>query len=93
MSDSPNSIVDPPSRFFSNYLIYLENASIPKKQRRWYVKRVEDFIAAQEGHRIKDPTSSDLTHYFEMLGRQNRLSGWQFAQCIDAIRILSLYAD
>ena len=88
MSDTPISIPDPASRFFSNYLICLDNSSIPKRRRRWYVKRVEEFIAAQKGHKIKDLTSSDLTRYFEMLGRQNRLSGWQFAQYIDAIRIL-----
>jgi hypothetical protein len=53
MSDSPLSIPDAASRFFDNYLNCLFKASIPEKQRRWYVKRVEEFIKAQNGHKIK----------------------------------------
>lgn len=29
-----------------------------------------------------------MTDYLTVLGRRNRMDGWQFAQCIDAIRIL-----
>ncbi len=88
MSDSHIPTPDAVSRFFSNYLICLDKASIPEKQRRWYVKRVEEFINAQNGQKIKNLTANDVSHYFEMLGRRNRLTGWQFAQAIDAIRIL-----
>jgi integron integrase len=76
------------SRFYSNYLYCLEKASVPEKQRRWYVKRVEDFIRAQNGRKIKSLTAIEVNQYLEMLGRQNRLFGWQFGQCIHAIRIL-----
>jgi hypothetical protein len=55
------------------------------------VKRVEGFIKAQNGHRIKSLSDSDITQYFETIGRHGRLSGWQFRQCVDAIRIL--YCD
>lgn len=91
MPDSPVSVPDAASRFFDNYLNCLIKASIPEKQRRWYVKRIEEFIKAQNGQRIKGLSDADINQYFEMIGRQNRLAGWQFHQCIDAIRIL--YCD
>jgi len=50
MSDSPSIVPDAASRFFDNYLKCLINASVPEKQRRWYVKRVENFIKNQNGH-------------------------------------------
>lgn len=77
--------------FFYNYLNCLIKASLPEKKRRWYVKRVEEFIKAQKGQKIKGLSGTDIAQYFEMIGRQNRLAGWQFSQCIDAIRIL--YCD
>lgn len=88
MSDAPVTIPDPTSKFFDNYLKCLVQASIPEKQRRWYVKRLEEFIKAHNGDKIKDLDCSEITHYFETIGRQKRLAGWQFYQCIDAIRIL-----
>jgi hypothetical protein len=91
MPDSPISVPDPAARFFDNYLNCLVKASILEKQRRWYVKRIEEFIKKQNGHKIKGLSGSDIDHYFDMIGRQNRLAGWQFHQCIDAIRIL--YCD
>lgn len=91
MSDSPINSSDATSRFFYNYLSCLQKASIPEKQRRWYMKRVEDFIKSQKGRKIKTLSGNEISQYFETIGHQNRLSGWQFYQCIDAIRIL--YCD
>jgi integron integrase len=91
MSDSPAIIPDATARFFDNYLACLDKAGIPHQQRRWYVKRVEDFIKAQKGHRIKSLSGSEIASYLEAIGRENRLAGWQFRQCVDAIRIL--YCD
>ncbi|MEW8328175.1 MAG: integron integrase [Candidatus Thiodiazotropha sp.] len=91
MKDASAIVHDPTARFFDNYLKCLINASIPEKQRRWYVKRLEDFIKAQNGHKIKALSVLNIHNYLEMIGRQKQLSGWQFHQCIDAIRIL--YCD
>lgn len=91
MLDSPAIIPDATARFFDNYLACLNKAGIPQQQRRWYVKRVEDFIKAQNGHRIKSLSGSEIASYLEAIGRENRLTGWQFRQCVDAIRIL--YCD
>ncbi len=88
MPDTPSFSSDKASRFFDIYLKYLINSSIPEKQQRWYVKRVEEFIKCQNGHKIKSLSSTDIENYFNMIGRQNRLKSWQFYQCVDAIRIL-----
>jgi integron integrase len=76
------------SRFFDNYLRLLEKHAIPARQRRWYVKHVEDFIKTQNGRRIKSLSGADLTAYLDVIGREKRLAGWQFSQRITALRIL-----
>ena len=91
MSDDPVTVPVSAARFFNNYLECLCKASIPERQRRWYVKHIEDFIKAQNGRRIKSLSRSDLTEYLEMIGRQNHLKDWQYRQCVNAIRIL--YCD
>jgi len=91
MPDSPLSVPDSAARFLENYLNCLIKAAIPEKQRRWCVKRVEAFIKAQNGQKIKGLSSTDIDRYFEVIGRNNRLMGWQYQQCITAIRIL--YCD
>ncbi len=88
MADTPKMSSDAVSRFFSNYLIYLTKANIPEKQQRWYVKHVEAFIKAQNRQKIRTLTAAEINSYFEEIGRQNKLKSWQFAQRIDAIRIL-----
>jgi len=88
MSESLTHAPDAIARFYDNYVACLHKASVPEKQRRWYVKHVEVFIKVHSGRRIKSLTGQEVSEYLDMLGRQNRLPGWKFAQCIDAIRIL-----
>ncbi len=88
MTTLPVNVADVASRFFDKYLICLAKAGVPEKCRRWYVKHIEAFIKAQNGRKIKTLSAEDVNQYFDMLGRQNRLQGWQFSQRIDAIRIL-----
>ena len=88
MSESLTHTPDAVARFYDNYVACLHKASVPEKQRRWYVKHVEVFIKAHSGRRIKSLSGQEVSEYLDMLGRQNRLPGWKFAQCIDAIRIL-----
>ena len=75
MSDAPFIAPAGDARFFDIYLECRHKASIPEKQRRWYVKRVEVFIKAQKGRRIKIHSGADITGYFEAIGHQNRLPG------------------
>ncbi len=73
MSESLLQHPDAASRFFDNYMILLGKHKIPKKQRSWYVKHVEDFIKAQNGLKIKRRFGTDISAYFTMLACQNRL--------------------
>ena len=57
MTHSPAGSPDTASR----YLISLDKASIPEKQKRWYVKRLEEFIKAQNGHKIKSLIADDVS--------------------------------
>ena len=91
MAYPPNPVPDAASRFFDHYLRCLDQASVPERQRRWYVRHVENFIKAQNGRKIKHLAASDLQLYLETLGRDPRLQGWQFTQCVQALRIL--YCD
>jgi len=88
MSDSLAAAPGAASRFLDNYLTCLAKASVPERPRRWYVKRVEDFIRAQQGRKIKALSGAEVTEYLARIGLENRLAGWQFRQCVDAIRIL-----
>lgn len=83
-SNSPDAV----SHFFSNYLICLSKAGVPRKRVRWYVKHIETLIKAQKGRSIKTLTAADPGRYFDVLGRQKWLKRWQFCQHVDAIRIL-----
>ena len=88
MPDTPVSAAGASARFFDNYLSALDNAAIPKRQRRWYVRRVEEFIKAQAGRKIKTLPGSEVRGYINMICRKHRLVAWQFRQRIEAIRIL-----
>lgn len=88
MTNSPDTAPDAVTRFYDNYLKCLYKHAVPEKQRRWYVKHIESFIKAHSDRKIKSLSALDLNNYLEMLGRKKRLSGWQFAQGINAIRIL-----
>lgn len=87
MTDSPFDS-DAASRFFDHYLAALIRHRVPERQRRWYVKHGEVFIKDQNGRKIKTLSGGDVAGYFDTLGRREGLAGWQFAQRVDAIRIL-----
>ena len=74
--------------FFDRYLACLGRRHIPERQRRWYVRRIEEFIRSQRGRKLRDLTDTDIDGYFRWLGQRHRLKEWQYRQCVDAIRIL-----
>ncbi|MFA7585632.1 MAG: hypothetical protein WCY11_05460 [Novosphingobium sp.] len=84
----PLSRSDAASRFFDNCLAALHRLRTPEKQRRWYVKHVEDFIRAQNGRKIKTLLEAVVEVCLDVPGRRPGLRGWQFGQRVDAIRIL-----
>lgn len=88
---SPNFPPDATSNFYSNYLNCLANSGVAPRQRKWYVKHIEQFIKTRSGRRIKSLSVSEIDSYLEMLGRKKNMQSWYFLQHINAIQIL--YCD
>jgi hypothetical protein len=73
MSDSNPPTPDAAARIYDNYLNCLHKASIPEKQKRWYLKRVEAFIKAHSGRKIKSLTGQEVSGYLEMIQKRGRI--------------------
>jgi hypothetical protein len=54
----------------------------------WYMKRIEEFLAAYPRESISAHRAARITAWFSKLGRNKRLQPWQFGQCVWAIKIL-----
>jgi integron integrase len=76
------------ARFWDHYIETLSKQGIKESSRRWYVKRVEQYIRHFPDVRLQSHTSAHVADYFGRLGRDGRLSDWQFRQVVGAIRIL-----
>jgi len=76
------------SRFWDRYLeaVHLQGVGSPKD--RWYVMRVEDFIARSQGKRLSAHVPEDVNTYFRALSGSDGVVDWQFLQSVDAIQIL-----
>ena len=75
-------------RFWDRYINYLVNQGIKPDACRWYVRRVEQYIEANQGRKLIQHQPEDVTKYLQKLGREDQLKDWQFRQCVDAIRTL-----
>jgi len=79
---------DAVSRFWEGYIENLVNQGVKDTMRRWYVKRIEQYIAFYPDERLSKHTPEHVTKFFKELGRNSRLQDWQIQQTVDAIRIL-----
>lgn len=52
MSEIPSFKSDKASPFIYNYLTCLDKSSIPDKQKRCYLKPIEEFITAHNGYKF-----------------------------------------
>ena len=75
-------------RFWDRYINTLAKQRITEKSRRWYVKRVEQYIQCFPDERLHSHTQQHVSRFFTQIGREGKLSDWQFRQAVDAIRIL-----
>lgn len=76
------------SRFWENYINKTISYGVPQRAVRWYVKHVEDYLKAHEGHHLNTHTLQDVQTYLFAKGRIPQLKTWQFEQIIHALRIL-----
>ncbi|HDL89644.1 MAG TPA: integron integrase, partial [Thermodesulforhabdus norvegica] len=88
MDDSTSGSYDSASRFWDKYIDLLLNHGVKESVRRWYVRRIEQYIEFYSDERLRTHTKNHLDEYFTHLGREETLSDWQFRQSVDAIRIL-----
>jgi predicted phosphoadenosine phosphosulfate sulfurtransferase len=88
MEDSITVDQDAASRFWDRYINILAEQGVKENIRRWYVKRVEQYIRYYPDERLRSHSSRHIEQYFMDLGRDGRLADWQIRQTVDAIRIL-----
>ena len=88
METSPSRSQDAVAKFWDSYLEVLINHGIKSTSTRWYVKRVEQYIAFYPEERLARHAPQHVTGFFTGLGRNSKLKDWQFRQAVDAIRIL-----
>lgn len=61
---------------------------IPSKQHPYYVMRANQFIRAAAGRDPAGLTAHEIEEILERSGRDSKLADWQFAQMVDAVRVL-----
>lgn len=88
MDDSAHSERDAISRFWEKYIKTLVDHNVNEAARRWYVRRTEQYLQHYPDERLRTHTERHINNFFTELGREGRLSDWQFRQTVDAIRIL-----
>ncbi|MFK7858588.1 MAG: integron integrase [Granulosicoccus sp.] len=72
----------------TDYVKCLAAESIPAKQRSFYLLRAKQFIQAGDDRHPANLQSEDIISRLEEFGRAENLTDWQFAQLVDAVRIL-----
>lgn len=76
------------ARFWDKYIYKTISYNVPRKFMRWYVKRAEDYIKAHPSVQLAQHSPKHVESYLRDLGRNQRLSDWQFKQAVEALRIL-----
>lgn len=79
---------DSVSRFWDKFLSKTISYKVPERARQWYVRRVEAFINAHAGRRLATLAGQDVRDYLDVIGRNERMTDWQFQQAVEALRIL-----
>jgi integron integrase len=75
-------------RFWDKYIVKTKSYNVPPKSTRWYVKRAEEYIKAHAELRLSQHSPTHVETFLQDLGRNQRLSDWQFKQTVEALRIL-----
>ena len=76
------------SRFWDNYIQVLKTAGVPEKAQRWYVVRVERYIATHASLRLRDHSASVMHEYLSQAGRDPAIEGWLYRQVVHALQLL-----
>lgn len=77
--------------FWSMYEAHLRASGLHPKAVAWCRKRAAFFIETTKRVRLKEKTSEDIKGYFCKQLASGRLEDWQYAQLVDALRVLFLH--
>jgi hypothetical protein len=75
------------SRFWDRYIEVLRLAAVPEKARRWYVARIERYLAAHP-QPLPDHSKESVRGYLSQAGRDPQVAGWLFRQLVHALQLL-----
>ena len=64
------------SRFWDNYINILIEQEVKESIRRWYVKRVEQYIQHYPDERLRVHAAEYVVGFFTEMGRDGKLSDW-----------------
>ncbi len=81
-----NDVVKPSN--WQRYLDLLQRRRVPERFRPWYMRHVEEFIAAFPGRRLSQLSRDEIEGYLQKLAGNPSLKGWHVKQRVDALRLL-----
>ena len=93
MDRASGNIPDAETRFWDNFIKFLSDQHVKSTSIRWYVKHVEQYLAANNGRKLRQHSPDNVVDYFKTLGRNSRLKDWQYRQSVDAIWKLFTFID
>lgn len=73
---------------WSQYIKILESKGIKHNQRRWYVRRAEQYFGHFKGIELVHHTQEHVKDYLSIIIKKDNVETWQLQQTIDAIWIL-----
>lgn len=73
---------------WDRYLDLLAHRGVPEKFRRWYVRRVEDFLKAVRPGSLAGLSAEEVTGYLQEASSRPGLADWQVRQLVDALQLL-----
>lgn len=84
----PNRREDGAPSNWDRYLDLLARKGVPENARRWYVRRVEDFLKEVRPESLSRLTEGEVTGYLQQVSSRSNLVDWQFRQLVDALQLL-----
>jgi len=76
------------SRFWDKYVEKTIAYGVKESSVKWYVRYVEQYIAANKLKRLALNDADDIRSFLADIGRRGHLKDWQFQQLINALKIL-----
>jgi len=83
---------DAVARFWHKYRISLQKAGVADSTLKWYVRHAQAYLSASAGRRLATHSAPEIEAWLAERGRIDRITAWQYAQVVEAVRHLLLLA-